>query len=134
MLSFDAPMRETCQVRRSRTNTPLQALVTLNEPAFMESARALAGRVWHQTRGNRERVDLLFQLALGRRPAEAERMVLEASLAAYTDGYRSNPEGAKSILSVGALPIDSRIPANELAALTLLSSTVLNTDEFLTQH
>ena len=134
MMAFDAPMREACTVQRSRTNTPLQALVTLNEPAFLEAARQMAQRVWLSAPSFEQRLALAYELALGRppRPAESERM--HASLQRYLQRYSGAPEDAQKLLSVGDAPRDGRVPLAEHAAWMMLCSTLMNTDEFLTQH
>jgi hypothetical protein len=130
MLSFDAPMREMCTVRRSRTNTPLQALVTLNEPAFVEAARAMAERVALSPNPWRS----AFELALGRPPKPEEVSVMTKALERYRQTYLSHPEDAAKLLSVGDSARNTKIDPSEHAAWTMVCSTLMNTDEFLTQH
>lgn len=134
MLSFDAPMRETCTVRRSRTNTPMQALVTLNEPMFVESQRVLAQRVIETEKDDVSRLRLAFELTLSRRPAAKELTVLEGALKRYHDRFTNAPKDAEGLLMVGDSKRDPKIPVSELAAWTLVCGTLMNTDEFLTQH
>ena len=83
MLTFDAPMRESCTVRRSRTNSPLQALVTLNDPTYFEAARAFGQRIAQAAKTDAQRVDFAFRQALARPPRPEERAVLLAALKRY---------------------------------------------------
>lgn len=134
MLTFDAPMREACSVRRGRTNTPLQALVTLNEPAYFEAARALAERTIHAAPGDDARLAWAFERVTGRTPNAEERTLLLNALRRYRTRFAEAPSDAEGVLKVGDSPRDATIPAVEHAAWTLVCSTLMNTDEFLTQH
>jgi cytochrome c553 len=134
MTAFDAPSREACTVRRSRTNTPAQALVTLNEPMFQEAARVLAERVIKSADDDSARLDNLFQLTLSRSASTDESAILLASVARYRAKYAGEPDSAKKLLSVGASRRDTRIAPEEHAAWMLLAQTLMNTDEFLTLH
>ncbi len=134
MQSFDQPMRETCIVRRSRTNTPMQALVTLNEPMFIESSRVLAEKLIFESTSDAERMSRLYMLTLGRMPNDQERAVLMASLKRYRDGYHMDIKAARELVEIGDSVRDESIPLHEHAAWTLLCNTITNTDEFLTQH
>lgn len=134
MMIFDAPMREACVVRRSRTNTPTQALVTLNEPAFIEAARTMAERVIRHAKHDPERMDFAFRLALGRPAHGTEFGLLMNALNRYLKLYSADEEGALQIVSIGERQRDKTIPVAQLAAWSLICSTLMNTDEFLTQH
>lgn len=134
MLTFDAPMREMCVVRRARTNTPLQALVTMNEPAFLEASRTFAERLLSTPGSVEDRLRLAFQLALGRSPSSEESSVLSASIGRYKTKYAKDVDAAKALTSVGMSPPDAKHDPAELAAWTLTCSTLFNLDEFLTQH
>ncbi|HSI72230.1 MAG TPA: DUF1553 domain-containing protein, partial [Fimbriimonas sp.] len=134
MLSFDAPMRESCIVRRSRTNTPLQALVTLNEPMFVESSRVMAENLIETYKTDEERIEAAYLLCMSRKPSAKEKGLLQASLARNRQRYHADLNGASAILDIGDSPRDEMIAMHEHAAWTLLCSTLLNTDEFLTQH
>jgi mono/diheme cytochrome c family protein len=134
MLLFDAPTRETCVVRRPRTNTPLQALVLLNDPQFVEASRALARRMLTEAGpGTRERLAHGFRLATARRPGAAELKVLSELLEAQRAAFRADPAAAAAYLAVG----DYRAPADldpvELAAWSTVASLLLNLDETLTK-
>ncbi|MBK1832993.1 DUF1553 domain-containing protein [Roseibacillus ishigakijimensis] len=130
---FDAPSREMFCVRRDRTNTPLQALVLMNDPQFVEAARHLAEDALQGEKTFAERVDALF-LALVARPAsEREREILAETLAQVQQGFAAEPERAQELLSVGATDFAKDIPAPELASWTVLASQVLNLDETITK-
>lgn len=134
MLTFDAPMRESCTVRRSRTNTPVQALVTLNEPAFLESARAMAQRLISAANNDAARIDRLGIIAFGRPFTQPERNVLMGALKRYRERFAKSEDDAKNVLAVGDSARNDKIDVREHASWMLVCSTVMNTDEFLTQH
>lgn len=134
MTAFDAPTREACTVRRSRTNTPMQALVTLNEPMFQESARLLAERSYHAGDDDLSRINALFRFSLSRSATAEEAALLTGALGRYRARYSSDSAAADKLLTVGSAPRDALIPAPELAAWMLVAQTIINTDEFLTQH
>jgi hypothetical protein len=134
MLLFDAPMRETCVVRRSRTNTPLQALATLNDPQFFEAARAMAERVLKAETSDDRSADLAFRAATGRLPKVEERAVLLKLLAQHKAEFWADHAAAHKMLEVGESPRDPTLDTVEHAAWTLVCNLVLNLDETLTQH
>jgi hypothetical protein len=130
MTAFDAPSREACLARRERTNTPLQALVLLNEPQFVEASRALAERALREGGPTPEsRVESMFRLATGRRPDAGERAEL---LAAYRDlraGFAGDPQAAGRLIATGETKPDGRLDPVELAAWTMIGNLLLNLDE-----
>jgi hypothetical protein len=131
---FDAPTRETCTVRRPRTNTPLQALNLMNDPVYVEAARALGMRVMQHGGANADaRIEYVFRLCLGRLPAQRERDVLRAALQREIQRFAEDREAANRLIHVGASrpPVDVDIA--ELAAWTVLGSTLLNLDETITK-
>jgi hypothetical protein len=134
MTTFDAPSRESCTVRRERTNTPLQALLLMNEPQYVEASRALGERGLKQSAmTDEERIEYLFRLVIARRPTETERAALLAELADLRMHYQSNPEAAQKLVRIGETrPMESMDPA-ELAAWTLIGNTLLNLDEAVTK-
>jgi hypothetical protein len=135
MALFDAPNRETCQVREERTNTPLQALVLLNEIAFVEAARGLAERAMREAgKAPLDRLSLAFHIVTSRRPRETERRVLLAGFRRHFAHYRQHPEAAEKLLAVGERPADESFDAPELAAYTAVANMLLNLDEAITQH
>jgi hypothetical protein len=128
---FNAPSREVSCVRRDRTNTPLQALVILNDPQYIEASRQLAQR----TLGAAKEDDARFQFAAERllaRPLNpAELAVVRGSLANLKKHYTAQPADAEALLKVGDSPADPALPKPELAAWTMLCSQLLNLDEVL---
>ena len=131
MTTFDAPNREVCTLRRSRTNTPLQALVTLNDPVYVEAAQALARRIDGGGNTVRDKAAYGFRLCLARRAndEEVDRLVrlYESSLGVFTSDRKRALEMAVNPL--GPLPHGAREP--ELAAWTLVGNVLLNLDEML---
>ena len=129
---FNAPTREACTVRRERTNTPLQALVTLNDPQFVEAARHLAETTLKQDGEKTEnRIDFVARRLLARPLRPQEMQVVQSSLDALLKHYQANPEGAKSLLMVGQSPVDPKLNSSTLAAWTMLTNELMNLDEVL---
>ena len=117
MIVFDAPDREFCTVRRSTTNTPLQALTLLNDPIYVEAARKLAERAIQESGHSAdERLAYAFRLATGHAPDAVERKILRQNFDQMLHAYQADEKGAKAILSVGASRNDPNIPVAELAA------------------
>ena len=134
LTTFDAPTREACTVRRSRTNTPLQALATLNDPQFVEAARVFATRVYSSANDDQTRLALAFEMATARTATDKELSILINSLEAQRSGFAHNAQGVNSLLEVGEFPLTEEIEPAELAAWTMVCSMILNLDEVLTQH
>ena len=133
MANFDSAMRESCTVRESRTNTPLQALNLMNDVTFVEAARKLAERVLREA-PPAGRADLLFRLVLARPASSSEQKKVAGALAFYKDHFASQPDKAASFTSFGdSKPGQGFAPA-DLAAWTALSSAVLNLDEAVTKE
>jgi len=127
---FNAPSRETCTVTRERTNTPLQALVTLNGPQFVEAARALADLALEQPGDEAARIDFVARRLLARSLEADERAILADSLADLEAHYSSHPEDAALLVAVGeSKPRVSDTP--QLAAWTMLVNELMNLDEVL---
>ena len=131
--TFDAASREIVCVRRARTNTPLQAFVTMNDPQFVEAARKLAERAVTAAPDAPARLDTLAHLTLGRALQPAEQAAFERTRATFAAYYEKNPAEARALLKVGEAPADVRIDPAELAQWTLVSSQFFNLDEFLTK-
>jgi hypothetical protein len=135
MITFDAPEREKCTARRSVTNTPLQALVLLNDPTYVESARSLASRVMLEAPGDPgKRIQYAFRLATARVPAAQEIQVLRDLEEKELSVYRHDPEAARKLLAVGESPVNPKLDLAELAAWTVVSSSILNLDETVTKQ
>lgn len=126
--TFDAPKRDVCTLRRDRTNTPLQALVTENATDYLEAARQLAtGALRLRDAGEVQRLDAMALRLLNRPLPEAQRRVLQRSLARFRTDF-ANPDDARAFLSYGDSPVDPAFPPAELAAWTLVASQLLNSD------
>lgn len=130
---FDATTREVCQIRRISTNTPLQALVTLNDPVYVDASIAMAMRWINDTQSETERIQKGFASAIVRpiEPIELDRLL--KLLTRAKEYYRENPDAAKALLSDYPNPIDPKFDQQEIAAWSMLASTLLNLDEFLTR-
>lgn len=134
MSTFDAPSREACTVRRARTNTPLQALALLNDVQFVEAARHFAERI---VRDGGEtptsRIEWAFQLGTSREPTSSEISVLLAAYQDHLATYQADEAAAVGLLAVGESKRDESINPAELAAWTMVASTILNLDETVTR-
>jgi hypothetical protein len=132
MESFDAPTRDTACTRRQRTDTPLQALVTMNDPQWVEASRALAERLIRQGgKQPEQRIQYLSELVLSHDPSPQMASVLQQSLNQMEKHYATDPTAAHDLVAVGERPRDAAIPQPELAAWTMVVSEVLNLDEAL---
>ena len=132
MDAFDAPTRDTACTRRQRTDTPLQALVTMNDTQWVEASRALAERLIKQ--GGKQpgqRIQYLSELVLSHDPSPQMASVLQQSLNQMEKHYATDPTAAHDLVAVGEKPRDAAIPPPELAAWTMVVSEVLNLDEAL---
>lgn len=135
LMTLDAPDRETCTVRRSRTNTPLQALVLLNDPTYVEASRKLAERVLREGGSKAEdRLTLAFRLAVVRQPRAAELVVLQRILDRQLALYHKDQAAALKLLSVGESPRDDKLEPAEAAAWAVVANAILNLDETLTRN
>lgn len=133
LLIFDAPTRETCVVRRARTNTPLQALVLLNDPQYVEAARAMAERVMKAEEKDGQRIIRAFRIATSRTPSDRELEILARALGLQRQRYRDDAESAKKLIAVGDSKADEELDPSELAAWTALMSIIINLDETVTK-
>ncbi len=134
MLTFDAPTREFCTIRRTPTSTPLQALVLWNDEQFVEAARVLAQRTLASAGDDNARLGLLFRRCTGRWPEDRERELLSKALVAFRQRYAGDPAAASGVLSKGVAPRPPQSDAGELAAWTMVASGVLNLYETTTQE
>ena len=133
--TFDAPDREKCTARRARTNTPLQALVLLNDPTYVEASRALAQRMLTEAgRDPAARINFAFRLATARKPTPKERQVLRDIAERELSVYHKDPDAALKLLRVGESKFDRKLDPGELAAWTTVASVILNLDETITKQ
>ena len=134
MTTFDAPDRETCQVSRARTNTPLQALVLMNDVQFIEAARKFAERVMKEGgKSADERIAFAYRSILARKPSDAERATVRSLLQEHLADFKANPEEAKKFLAAGESPRDEQLEISELAAWTMIAHLVFNLSETVTK-
>ena len=131
MEAFNAPNREVCSVRRERTNTPLQALVTLNDPQFVEAARTLAEHAMKTSAGPDETLQWIANRALCRDLAESEVQILNECYSAFLEHYSANMDEAGKLIAAGDSAHDPTLDARQLAAWTMVCNQILNLDEAL---
>jgi hypothetical protein len=135
MSLFDASFRETCTVRRARTNTPLQALDLMNDPTYVEAARCLAERMVREGGDSiARRIDLGFERVLSRRPQDSELAILTAAYQRTLTEFEKDPDAAAELIKVGKSVADVTISPIELAAMTSVATTLLNLDEAVTKE
>ncbi len=135
MMSFDAPMREVCTARRARTNTPLQSLVLLNDPTYVECARLLAQNMIREGSASfNDRIDAGFQRAVSRQASPEEQLILSQVLETAKQRFTALPSSAQALNTIGATAPDASIDPVELAAWTVLANTLLNLDETISKR
>jgi hypothetical protein len=126
---FDMPDRGTSVVRRQTSNTPLQALVLLDDPQYLEAYRALAGNVMKATAEKDARITLMFRLATRRRPLAAEMVPMRAYYESQLRRYAQDADAASKLVTVGVSPVDATLDKAQLAALMNLTAAVMNTPD-----
>ncbi len=135
LLAFDAPTREECTAQRARSNTPLQALVMLNDPTYVESARKFAERIGREGGESVEdRIRFAMRLATSRTASDAEVGVLQNLYKQQLQEYSSHKQAAEKLLAIGASPRESSMDIAPLAAWTDVARTVLNLNETITRN
>jgi Protein of unknown function (DUF1553)/Protein of unknown function (DUF1549)/Planctomycete cytochrome C len=133
LLAFDAPSREECTVERSRSNTPQQALVLLNDPTYVEASRALAEKLL-AVEGDDARIRLAFRLTLQRAPTDDERRVVAELVGKQRTEYRADAKAAAAAIHIGQRPAPTGVDAGELAAWANASRALLNLHESITRN
>lgn len=132
--AFDAPSREFTCTRRPRTNTPLQALVTLNDPVFFEAAQSMARRILMEAEPECEkRIDYAFELCTARIPDEKERQRVKELYDRQLENFKKDTDAAKKVACEGTSPPPESMDMSELAAWTMVSNVLLNLDETITK-
>ena len=130
MLVFDAPTRETCTVQRSRTNTPLQALVLMNDPTFVEAARKFAERIMQEGGPSiHSQIQFAFRVATSRRPTKDETAVLQRMFEAQYESFRESLKDVHRLLTVGNSRVDKSLDKTTLATWAVIANTLLSLDE-----
>ena len=134
MATFDAPGREYCVVRRSRTNTPLQAFVMLHDPQFLEAAKHLAARMIHEGGDSvSSQIEYGFQLCMSRKPTAPELAVLLETQQEQLAHFKESTEKVQQLLSIGVTPAQGAMANEELAAMVQVGRMLMNLSEFLTK-
>jgi hypothetical protein len=135
MMAFNAAEREVCIVRKEQTNSPLQALTMMNNITFIETSRLMAERMLREGgKSTEDKIAFGFRLATSRFPTNDESQILRDVHRQFTQRYRNDATAANALLGVGEFPHDSSLNAAELAAMTMLASTILNLDETITKE
>ena len=135
MLAFDAPAREECTAQRPRSNTPLQSLVLLNDPTYVEAARSLASKVMSGDEGEFDaRLQSMYRRALQREANDDELKALELLYRANLKEFGEETGKAKKLTAVGASKVEEKLDAAELAAWTMVARAILNLHETITRY
>jgi hypothetical protein len=135
LLAFDAPSREECTADRNRSNTPLQSLVLLNDPTYVEAARAFAERILREGGSTDEaRISFAFRRAVSRDAETDEVAVLQQLLQKHLTDYAAEPASVEAILKTGALPVSEQTDRTRLAAWTSVARVILNLHEVMTRN
>jgi hypothetical protein len=129
--TFDAQAREVVCTKRARTNTPLQALVTMNDPQFVEAARKLAERAIRAGAHDSSRIDFMARTTISRGLTTAEAEVIGKSLERFRRHFTSHPDDAAGLLTTGESPADATLPAVDVATWTMVANQFLNLDEYV---
>ena len=131
MITFDASRRNQCTVRRQQTSTPMQALVLLNDPQFIEAARGLAERAMRHSDKYDQRVAFISQHILARNLSAVERTVVRASHSELAEFYDAHADDAQKLAAVGETEADENVDVAQLATWTMLCNQLMNLDEAL---
>lgn len=134
MSAFNAPTREQCTVRRERTNTPLQALVMLNDPQFVEAARNLAEHTLKSADNDKSRVTWILQRVLSRPANPVDVADVTATVTDFRKLFSADPAAAKKLIETGESKADSKLPVADLAAWTMAANVLLNRDDFINKN
>jgi hypothetical protein len=135
LITFDAPNREICTVQRPVTNTPLQALLLLNDPIYVEAARVMAQRILRDGGGDdRAKLVYAFRLCTARGPNEREISILEKSLSRHREKYKADKDAATKLVSVGESQRPKDLDVSEHAAWTAVCNVMLNMDETISKN
>jgi hypothetical protein len=134
LIAFDAPSREECTVERPRSNTPLQALVLLNDPIYVEASRVFAERILKSGETTEKRIAFAYRQALDRKPLPEETELLTALVEKHWKQYREDKAAAAELLSAGARPAAKDLDPAELAAWTSVARVLLNLHETITRN
>ena len=131
MLNFDAPDRYFCVVRRQKTTSPLQSLVLMNDPQYVEAARVLGERMLREGGSDASaQITFAFRALLSRLPSQEEQSLMQELYEAERSDFQRNPEQVDKWLSTGEYPVDDNLDRTQLATCAVIASTIMNFDEF----
>jgi hypothetical protein len=128
LATFDAPTREECAINRTNSNTPLQALVLLNDPIYVEAARVFAQSML------KHNIDWGFEQAVSRPPTAEEHRILDGLYKKSLGQFRRAPDDARQLIHEGESPVPAGVSATDLAAMTTVARAILNTHETITRN
>ena len=135
LMAFDAPAREECAADREVSNTPIQSLVLLNDPSYVEAARGFAERVLREVgTDDRQRIEFVFREAFSRPPSPEEREIVRALLVSQRERFAEAPDQANELLATGISPLRKGVDGRELASWTSVARALLNKHEFLMRY
>ena len=134
MMTFNAGDREVCTIQQSRTNTPLQALTLMNNVAFVEASRFLAERMLRADGSPAEKIATGYRILSGRTPSKETTERLTQDYEAYQSDFKNSPDKAAELLKIGDKAYDQKLNSIDLAAMTIVATTILNLDESLTRE
>ena len=135
MVVFDVPSRETCNVRRERTNTPLQALTLMNDPQFVEAARQLAERVMQEeSASEKDRISRMYSYAFGVPPKDKHHDILHNSYKTFFKSFDESPKDAEQLIQVGDSYPTPNLDPVQLASLTMVANQIMNLDSFINKN
>ena len=134
MAAFDAPTREQCTVRRERTNTPLQALVLLNDPQYVEAARHLAEHTIKSAKVDKTRAEWMLQKTLSKPAGKEDLSDILELVAEFKALFKEKPEAAKSLIQAGDSQPSAALAEAELAAWTMAANVLMNRDDFINKN
>ena len=134
LVTFDAPTREECTINRVTSNTPLQALVLLNDPIYVEAARVFAQNMLKHSHAWNDRIGWAFQRAVDRTPSPAERRILSDLYHQASEQFQHSPADAKALIQEGESPVPEDLKPAELAAMTTVARAILNMHETITRN
>lgn len=133
MIIFDASNRDQCEVKRTQTNTPLQALVMMNDPLVWEASRVLAQRILAEQPSGKANIEKAFRLIISRKPTKEELKILDEYFNNEMKLFQNKTLDATKALAVGEYPLDEKADKNRLAALMKTISTIYNLEEAITR-
>jgi hypothetical protein len=135
MMNFDAPDRYLCVVKRQKTATPLQSLVLMNDPQYIEASRVLAERMMKEAGEVQEdKITFAFKALTSRLPRAEEMHLMKQLFTEELADFKQHPERASQLLSIGEYKRDTSLDADELAAYTIVASSIMNFDEFIVKR